>query len=94
MTGAKEQRPRWQRCVIATDSMLGEALGHEYVDRYLPPEAKARARQMAVNIVNELKLSIQSRDWMSAPTKAKALEKSTPSTSKSAIPTNGRTTQE
>jgi endothelin-converting enzyme/putative endopeptidase len=75
MTGAKEQRPRWQRCVIATDSMLGEALGHEYVDRYLPPEAKARARQMAVNIVDELKRSIQSRDWMTAPTKAKALEK-------------------
>jgi endothelin-converting enzyme/putative endopeptidase len=75
MGGAKEQRPRWQRCVIATDSMLGEALGHEYVDRYLPPEAKARARQMAVNIVDELKRSIQSRDWMTAPTKAKALEK-------------------
>ncbi len=75
LTGAKEQRPRWQRCVIATDNMLGEALGHEYVDRYLPPQAKARARQMALNIVNELKLSIQSRDWMSAPTKAKALEK-------------------
>ena len=75
MTGAKEQRPRWQRCVIATDGMLGEALGHEYVDRYLPPEAKARAREMAVNIVNELKRSIQTRDWMSAPTKAKALEK-------------------
>ena len=55
--------------------MLGEALGHEYVDRYLPPEAKARAREMAVNIVNELKISIESRDWMSAPTKAKALEK-------------------
>jgi putative endopeptidase len=75
MSGAKEQRPRWQRCVIATDSVLGEALGHEYVNHYLPPEAKARARQMAVNIVNELKLSIQSRDWMTAPTKAKALEK-------------------
>jgi putative endopeptidase len=75
LTGVKEQRPRWQRCVIATDNMLGEALGHEYVDRYLPPEAKARAREMAVNIVNELKLSIETRDWMSAPTKAKALEK-------------------
>jgi putative endopeptidase len=75
LTGVTGQRPRWQRCVIATDSHLGEALGHEYVDRYLPPEAKARARQMAVNIVDELKRSIQSRDWMSAPTKAKALEK-------------------
>jgi putative endopeptidase len=75
LTGVKEQRPRWQRCVIATDNMLGEALGHEYVDRYLPPEAKARARQMALNIVSELKISIESRDWMTAPTKAKALEK-------------------
>jgi putative endopeptidase len=75
LTGAKEMRPRWQRCVIATDEMLGEALGREYVDRYLPPEAKARAHQMAVNIVNELKRSIETRDWMTAPTKAKALEK-------------------
>src|SRR5271155_4282073 len=75
LTGAKEMRPRWQRCVIATDEMLGEALGREYVDRYLPPEAKARAHQMAVNIVYELKRSIETRDWMTAPTKAKALEK-------------------
>lgn len=75
LNGVKEERPRWQRCVIATDGMLGEALGHEYVDRYLPPEAKAHAREMAVNIVNELKLSIQSRDWMTDPTKARALEK-------------------
>jgi putative endopeptidase len=58
-----------------TDRMLGEALGHEYVDRYLPPAAKTRAREMAVNIVNELKASIQTRDWMSAPTRAKAVEK-------------------
>jgi putative endopeptidase len=75
LTGAKELRPRWQRCVIATDAMLGEALGREYVDRYLPPEAKSRARQMAINIVSELKISIATRDWMTAPTKAKALEK-------------------
>ena len=73
--GAKEQRPRWQRCVIATDAMVGEALGHEYVDRYLPPEARVRARQMALNIVAELKRSIETRDWMSPATQAKALEK-------------------
>jgi endothelin-converting enzyme/putative endopeptidase len=75
LTGAPVQRPRWQRCVIATDALLGEALGHEYVDRYLPPEAKARARQMAVNIVDELRRSIETRDWMTAPTKARALAK-------------------
>jgi endothelin-converting enzyme/putative endopeptidase len=75
LTGAAAQRPRWQRCVIATDRLLGEALGHEYVDRYLPPAAKARAREMAVNIVDELRRSIETREWMSAPTRARALEK-------------------
>ncbi|CAN5402367.1 M13 family metallopeptidase [soil metagenome] len=75
MTGAKEQRPRDQRCVRQTDTQLGEALGKKYVEAYFPPEAKARAREMAVNIVDQLKLSIQNNDWMTADTKTKALEK-------------------
>lgn len=75
LNGVSAQRPRWQRCVIATDRLLGEALGREYVDRYLPPAAKARAREMAVNIVDELRRSIETREWMSAATRAKALEK-------------------
>ena len=75
MTGAKEQRPRWQRCVRETDARLGDALGKKYVEAYFPPEAKARAREMAVNIVEQLKLSIQNNDWMTPETKAKALEK-------------------
>lgn len=75
MTGAKAQRPREQRCVRAVDSGLGEALGRKYVDTYFPPEAKARARTMAENIVEQLKLSIQRNDWMTAETKVKALEK-------------------
>jgi endothelin-converting enzyme/putative endopeptidase len=75
LTGAQEQRPRWQRCVRATDRELGEALGKMYVETYFPPEAKARARQMAVNIAAHLKLSIKTNDWMTPPTRAKALEK-------------------
>jgi len=75
LTGAKEQRPRWQRCVRTTDRELGEALGKKYVEAYFPPEAKVRARQMAVNIAAQLKLSIQRSDWMTAETRAKALEK-------------------
>ena len=75
LKGTKEQRPRWQRCVMSTDARLGEALGHEYVDRFLPPDARARARRMALNIVAELQRSIASRDWMSAATKAQALQK-------------------
>ncbi|WP_263411053.1 M13 family metallopeptidase [Terriglobus tenax] len=75
MTGVKEQRPRWQRCSRLVDAQLGEALGKKYVEVYFSPEAKARAREMAVNIAEQLKLSITSNDWMTAATKAKALEK-------------------
>src|SRR5262249_10229809 len=75
LTGAKEQLPRWQRCVVATDARLGEALGHEYVDRFFPPESKARAREMAVNIAAELRRAIHTRDWMTEPTRKRALEK-------------------
>ena len=42
LTGAKEQRPRWKRCVDATDSDLGEALGKIYVERTFGAEGKAR----------------------------------------------------
>jgi endothelin-converting enzyme/putative endopeptidase len=75
MTGVKEQRPRWQRCSRLVDSQLGEALGKKYVEVYFSPEAKARAREMAVNIAEQLKLSITGNDWMTQATKAKALEK-------------------
>ena len=46
LTGAKEQRPRWKRCVDATNSDLGEALGKVYVERTFGAEGKARTLQM------------------------------------------------
>ena len=75
MTGATEQRPRSQRCVQQTDALLGEALGRKYVDAYFSPEAKAKAMEIARNIVRELRLSIERNDWMTPATRAKALEK-------------------
>ena len=41
LTGAKEIRPRWKRCVQFTDGDLGEALGKAYVAEDFPPESKA-----------------------------------------------------
>src|SRR6266851_4198104 len=51
LTGAKEIQPRWKRCVQATDRVLGEALGQVYVQKYFPPEAKARALEMVHNLI-------------------------------------------
>ena len=33
LTGAKELKPRWKRCVAATDDELGEALGRKFVEK-------------------------------------------------------------
>lgn len=75
MTGAKEQLPRWKRCVSATDRELGEALGKKYVEKAFPPAYKARALEMVHNLIDALREDLQTLDWMSAPTKAQALGK-------------------
>lgn len=75
LTGAKEMKPRWKRCVEITDSLLGEALGKKYVEKYFPPEAKARMQDMVKNLRAAMKETIEGLDWMSAETKTRALEK-------------------
>ena len=75
LTGAKEQKPRWKRCAESTDNQLGEALGRKYVEKYFPPEAKARMQDMVKNILLAMKDTINGLAWMGDDTKKKALEK-------------------
>ncbi len=75
LAGVGELKPLPTRCAEQTDSLLGEALGQEYVKRYFPPEAKARASAMVTNILASMHDTIQQLDWMTPATKAKALEK-------------------
>jgi len=75
LTGSKQLLPRWQRCVQATDRELGEALGQYYVQRYFPPEAKARALEMVKNLMAALRDDLETLDWMSPATREQALKK-------------------
>jgi len=75
LTGATEMKPRWKRCAESTDNQLGEALGQKYVEKYFPPEAKARMQDMVKNILLAMGDTIRGLDWMSEDTKKKALEK-------------------
>jgi putative endopeptidase len=75
LSGAKEMKPRWKRCAESADRQLGEALGKKYVEKYFPPEAKARMQEMVANLRLAMKETIEGLDWMSSATKAKALEK-------------------
>jgi putative endopeptidase len=75
LSGTKEMKPRWKRCVESTDNLLGEALGKKYVEKYFPPEAKARMQEMVRNLLAAMRDDILTRPWMSDDTKEKALAK-------------------
>lgn len=75
LAGTQEQRPRWKRGVSLVDSQIGEALGKIYVAAYFPPESKAKMDALVADIRTAMKARIEGLDWMSAPTKTKALEK-------------------
>ncbi len=75
LTGATELKPRWKRCVEATDSDLGFALGQKYVEQSFPPAAKARVLSMVQEIETMLGQDVQSLPWMTPATKQQALVK-------------------
>ncbi len=75
LEGRAELKPRWKQCSEAADRLLADPLGKEYVTRYFPPEAKARAKGMVKNILAAMTDTVQNLDWMTAETKKRALEK-------------------
>jgi len=58
-----------------TNIALGEAVGHLYVQRYFPPETKARVQAMVADLVRAFGKRIDALAWMSPATKTKAKQK-------------------
>jgi len=75
LRGVESMEERWERALERTDGALGEALGQLYVADAFPPETKARADEMIVNLRASLRSRIEALDWMGDETKARALEK-------------------
>jgi putative endopeptidase len=75
LSGNTQQLDRRTRGIHLLDRSLGEALGKLYVARYFPPEAKAKADKLVSNLLKAYEADIQTLDWMSPATRAKALEK-------------------
>lgn len=75
LQGTKELLPRWKRCVRYTDNELGFALGQVYVEKYFPPQAKARALEMVHNLEATLRDDLQTIPWMGPETRQAALTK-------------------
>lgn len=75
MSGKEELEPRWKRAMAIPNSMLGEAVGKLYVEKYFPERNKEYMKKLVANLVEALGKHIDSLSWMSEATKAKAHEK-------------------
>lgn len=75
LSGQEQQEPRWKRAAHVIDGTIGEALGQLYVEKYYPPEAKARMNALVENLKEVFRDHLEKVDWMTQPTKDKALAK-------------------
>jgi putative endopeptidase len=75
LLGTPQQRPRWQRGVMVTNALLGDAVGQIYAKRYFSPQAKAEAQAMVANLIAAFRKRIDALSWMAPATKAEAKAK-------------------
>ena len=75
MTGRKEDYPLWKRATNRVQSVMGEALGKMYCDRYFPATSKKIMEDLVANLQKALGERIDAQVWMSDTTKAAAHKK-------------------
>jgi putative endopeptidase len=75
LNGTPKQRPRFKRVLDAEESHLGDALGQLYVQRYFTPQAKERYSKLTDEVFAAMGEHVRALDWMSPPTRGRALGK-------------------
>ncbi len=75
LSGVKELPPRWRRCVHRVDDGLGELLGQAYVRARFTDQAKARATELAVSVIDAMHAHFELLAWMDDPTRVAAKQK-------------------
>jgi putative endopeptidase len=75
LTGQAEQRPRWRRCVAATNEALGDLLGQAYVETNFAGESKSAAVAMVHAISGAFGAELDRLDWMDDATRKRAHDK-------------------
>jgi putative endopeptidase len=72
LSGAQEERPRWQRAVMLVNSQLGDIVGKVYAQKYFSPRAKAQAEDMVTKLIANFRKRIEALTWMNPSTKVEA----------------------
>ena len=75
LRGVPANQVRWKRGVGRVEEAMSEALGQLYVEKYFPPEYKARMQTMVNNLLLAYKQSIETLSWMGPETRKEALTK-------------------
>jgi len=75
LTGAKEDLPRWKKCVSATDAAMGEALAVPFIEQNFGADGKRITKSMVKEIEEAFEANLAPLTWMDDATKAKAREK-------------------
>ena len=75
LAGVRQQPERWKRGLRVVESALGHALGRLYVAGHFSPQARERAAGLVAGLVEAHRRGIEALDWMSPPTRARALGK-------------------
>jgi endothelin-converting enzyme/putative endopeptidase len=75
LQGMETKRERWKRGIALVNSRIGEGAGEIYVQKYFPPENKAKMDALVTNLLAALRTRIEKLDWMDEPTRAEALKK-------------------
>jgi putative endopeptidase len=75
LTGTETIRPRWKRCIDATDEVLGELLGEPFVELRFGGKSKEAALQMVKAVGEAFGADLPELKWMDAPTRTLAAEK-------------------
>ena len=75
VSGRKEDHPLWRRATRQVQSVMGEALGRIYVQKYFPASSKERMKTLVDNLKIALGERIAAQTWMDDSTKVNALLK-------------------
>ncbi len=75
LQGQQEIRPRWKRCVGATENAIGQAVGKLYVEQRFAGASKDVALEMVKDIEVAFEHNLPDLAWMDDVTRERALEK-------------------
>lgn len=75
LSGQQERQARWKRAQNIPNSLLGEAVGELYVNKYFAQGSKEKMLKLINNLRKSLAAHIAGLTWMSDTTKVNALVK-------------------